>query len=149
MIQLNNLNEDVLALLNRTYKTYPGDKTLEEWMLKCDSNEAFLFSQLNSEAETVYAGVVEIYDQGLNARFGSGVDYKWDLLEIYNFLKLVCVSSSKTKLRLTGRAGWKRKLQGLGFQMLDKYTCSDGRLAFIFEKEFNHTDTKGEYRDGW
>lgn len=142
MIQLNTLNAEALELLKRTYKTYPFDVSIADWMRKCDNAEAFLFTQLNQDGTVVYAGVVEICEQGLNARFGSGLDNLWDVNEVHSFLKLACQTYNKTKLRLTGRLGWKKKLKGFGFKEVDRYVCKNGRLSFVYEKTFTDQRSK-------
>lgn len=127
---------DTLQLLKRTYKTFPNDFTIKEWMDMCDKGEAFLFTQI-LEDKVVYAGVVEFWDDHLNARFGSGSDYKWNIKEIHDFLECMCFAAGVSKLQLTGRRGWIKKLKPLGFEIKEKFNCEDGGKPFyLYEKEF-------------
>lgn len=135
---------EALQLLERTYKTFPEDASIEDWMNLCDSGEAFLFTQVIND-KVVYAGVVEFWDEYLNARFGSGLDNQWDIKEIHDFLECMCFAAKVNKLQLTGRKGWIKKLQPLGFEIKDKFNCEDGlgKPFYLYEKEFGRDNKRG------
>lgn len=134
MIKMNQLDEQVVLLLQRVYTIYPTDYSLEEWCEMCDQGEGFLFTQhLNDKV--VYAGIVEVYDDCLNARFGAGKDLQWNFEEVYNFLLGATKRLGKEKLCLTGRKGWwKKYLKNLDFKLVDEIKPDTGRPFFIYEK---------------
>lgn len=134
MIQINTLSLEALDLLNRTFKTFPQEQPVEYWISLCDAGRAFMFTQVINGVVT-YAAVVEICEAGLNARFGSGKDFEWDVQEVHDFLVNTCKVMNKPKLRLTGRTGWWKHLKHFGFEKVDK--IEGERLSIIFEKDIN------------
>lgn len=134
MIKINSLSKVAVDLLERVYKVYPTDKPITHWLKECDKGCAFLFTQ-ELEGNVVYAGIVEICSGGLNARFGGGMDFSWDVDEVHSFLVDVCNKLGKEKLRLTGRVGWWKHLKKFGFKKVDKFANKNARLSVVYEKD--------------
>lgn len=135
MIKINNLCLQAIKLINRVYKTYPNAEPLEYWVKRCDEGTALIYTQ-EKEDKVVSAGIMEICQGGIYFQTIGGVDGEWDIQEVFEFLRTVCLHFKKPLARITGRRGWKRRLHPLGFKDVGSFICTSGKLAYIYERSF-------------
>ncbi len=134
-ILANVVHPEILPLLNKAYKIYPDDKPLEHWFKLVDDGQALLITQF-FEDKLTSVWFVELRNKGILCRIGGGIDNEWDINEMYHFLVKMCKDFNKPYLRLQGRAGWKRHLKPLGFEVVqnEQSTAPNGRIIQVFSK---------------
>lgn len=137
MIYITPLTDEARKLIERVYRVYPDDRPLSYWEEQMRLGSAFTFVQTDSD-EMVYAGIVQVCEDGLNAIVGGGIDGRIDVNEMYHFLVSAAKHLNKSLIRLTGRLGWWKYLRKLGFKQVNKFTSKQGRLVYVYEKEASH-----------
>lgn len=134
MIYITPLTDEARKLIERVYRVYPDDRQLSYWEEQMRLGSAFTFVQIDSD-EMVYAGIVQVCEDGLNAIVGGGIDGRIDVNEMYHFLVSATKHLNKSLIRLTGRLGWFRKyLKNLKFKQVNTFVAKNGRLVGVFER---------------